>query len=282
MGALPPRLSCALRFLWRVILAFDRDGCAGAAGALSYSTVLALVPMAAVMLATLALVPALYDWHFEIEQFIFESFIPARGDQIRGYVSAFVGQAETLQSLGLVGLALTAISMMATIESTFNTIWKVDTHRAWWHRGWLYVAILGLGPLALTAGIAGTALAASVPMIQRYLERATFAAALDLVPFIVSWFAFAISFKLIPNRPVMWRHAWLGGALTALLYLGAKRGFAMYVRLSPQQEAIYGAFAAVPLFLFWVYVSWFVILFGAVFTHELAGRDGTPATRTSA
>jgi len=261
------------RFLWQVALAFDRDGCAQAAGALSYSTVLALVPMFAVMLATLALVPALYDWHVEIENFIFMNFIPARGEQIRGYVQAFVGQAETLQTLGLAGLAITAVVMMATIESTFNTIWKVETHRAWWHRGWLYIVILGLGPLALTAGIAGTALAASVPTIHRYVERAPFAVALDMVPFLASWFAFAVSFKLVPNRRVAWRHALIGGALTALLYAGAKRGFALYVKFSPQQETIYGAFAAVPLFLFWVYVSWFVILFGAVFTHESGLRQ---------
>lgn len=260
------------RFLWQVVLAFDRDGCAQAAGALSYSTVLALVPLFAVMLATLALVPALYGWHVEIENFIFNNFIPARGEQIRRYVSSFVSQAETLQTLGLAGLAISAIAMMATIESTFNTIWKVTMHRPWWHRGWLYVAILGLGPLALTAGIAGTTLAASVPMIERYLERAPFAVALGMVPFVASWLLFAVSFKLIPNRPVVWSDALVGGALTAVLFAGAKRGFELYVEFSPQQEAVYGAFAVVPLFLFWVYVSWFVVLFGAVFTHELGRR----------
>lgn len=256
------------RFVWRVIAAFDRDGCAQAAGALSYSTVLALVPLSAVMLATLALVPALYGWHIAIENFIFQNFVPARGEQIRGYVVAFVDQAKTLQTLGFAGLAVSAIAMMETIESTFNTIWQVTTHRAWWHRGWLYIAILGFGPLLLTAGMAVTTLAASVPMIGRALARAPFSVLLDMTPFLATWVAFAVSFKLVPNRPVAWRDALLGGALTAVLYAGARRGFELYVRYSPQQEMVYGAFAAVPLFLVWVYVSWFVVLFGAVFTHE--------------
>jgi membrane protein len=270
----PLRLALAeIRFLVRVILAFDRDGCAQAAGALSYTTVLALVPMVAVMLATLALVPALYDWHMPIEDFIFENFLPTRGVQIRTYVRAFVSQAQTLQFLGLAALAVSAIAMMATIESTFNTIWKVTNHRAWWHRGWLYMAILGVGPLTLTAGIAVTALAASVPMVERYMTRAPFAIALGMVPILASWFAFAVSYKLVPNRPVAWRHALMGGALTAILYAAAKHGFAVYVEYSPQQQTIYGAFAAVPLFLVWVYVSWFVVLFGAVFTHESSQRE---------
>lgn len=261
------------RFVWRVIAAFDRDGCAQAAGALSYSTVLALVPLSAVMLATLALVPALYGWHISIENFIFQNFVPARGEQIRGYVVAFVDQAKTLQTLGFAGLAVSAIAMMETIESTFNTIWQVTTHRAWWHRGWLYIAILGFGPLLLTAGMAVTTLAASVPMIGRALARAPFSVLLDMTPFLATWVAFAVSFKLVPNRPVAWRDALLGGALTAVLYAGARRGFELYVRYSPQQEMVYGAFAAVPLFLVWVYVSWFVVLFGAVFTHESGQRE---------
>ena len=270
-----------LRFVIQVVREFDRDGCAQAAGALSYTTVLALVPMFAVMLATLTLVPALYDWHIAIENFIFANFIPASGVQVQAYVSAFVEQAESLQTVGLAALAFSVIAMMATVEATFNAIWKVTTHRSWWHRGWLYIAILGLGPLALTAGIAASALAVSLPLVAPHLERAPFAIALELVPFLAIWLTFAACYKLIPYRAVAWRHAFNGGAVAALFFETAKRGFALYIDHFPQQEKIYGAFAAVPLFLIWIYLSWLVVLFGAEFTHAFGQRVPThgPATQ---
>jgi membrane protein len=260
------------RFLARVLREFVHDGCVEAAAALSYTTVLSLVPMLAVMLASLALVPELYSWHVAIEDFIFENFIPARGIQVQTYLRAFVAQAEGLQTFGLVTLAISAIALMATVEAAFNAIWEVTTHRAWWHRGWLYLAILALGPLALTAGIAATALAAALPIFQTQLERAPSAIAFAMVPFLAIWLMFAACYKLIPYRPVAWRAALNGGALAALLFAGAKQGFAHYLTAFPQQEVIYGAFAAVPLFLLWLYLSWLVILFGAEFTQVFGRR----------
>ncbi len=270
------------RFLRRVLREFMQDGCAQAAGALSYTTVLSLVPMLAVMLASLALVPALYDWHVAIEDFIFENFIPARGIQVQSYLRSFVAQAEGLQTLGLLALAISSIVLMATVEATFNTIWAVTSHRAWWHRGWLYMAILALGPLALSAGIAATALAASLSIFQTQVERASSAIALAMVPFLVTWLTFAACYKLIPYRRVAWRSALHGGALAALLFECAKQGFTHYLKAFPQQEVIYGAFAAVPLFLLWLYLSWLVILFGAEFTHALGQRIAASVPRLDA
>lgn len=259
---------------------YDRDGCPQAAGALSYSTVLALVPMLAVMFTTLAAVPGLAAWHAAIEDFVFENFLPARGALVREHIATFVAQAESLQILGLAGLAISAIAMMSTVETAFNAIWKVPKPREWWHRGGIYVALLAFGPLALTLMLATTSLAVGTPLIQRHASGAPLAIVLAIAPLISVWLLFAAGYKLVPNRPVALRDALHGGALAALLFEGAKRGFAFYLAHFPQQQFIYGAFAAIPLFLVWLYVAWTIVLFGAEFTHELAehrtpGADGS-------
>jgi membrane protein len=253
-----------------VLRGFDRDGCPQAAGALSYSTVLALVPMLAVMFTTLAAVPGLTTWHAAIEDFVFENFLPARGALVRDHIRAFVAQAESLQILGLASLAISAIAMMSTVETAFNAIWKVEKPREWWHRGGIYVALLAFGPLTLTLMLATTSLAVGTPMIQRHITGAPSAVALAVMPLISVWVLFAAGYRLVPNRPVALRDALHGGALAALLFEGAKRGFAFYIAHFPQQQLIYGAFAAIPLFLVWLYVAWTIVLFGAEFTHELA------------
>ncbi|MSR16049.1 MAG: YihY family inner membrane protein [Gammaproteobacteria bacterium] len=148
---LPAPASRVFQFLIDVGREFHHDRCGQVAAALSYTTVLSLVPLLTVMFTTLALVPALRTWQVAVENFIFTTFVPASGRQVQQYFAEFVTKAAALQTLGLILLGLSVVAMMATIEETFNDIWEVQQARSWLRRTLLYLVIL-LGSSGLSVG----------------------------------------------------------------------------------------------------------------------------------
>lgn len=257
-------------FLAAVGREFHTDRCPQIAAALSYTSVLSIVPILTVIFTTLALVPAFRGWQTAIEQFIFANFVPASGDQLQSYIAAFVSKAAALQTLGFILLALSVFSMMATIEQTFNEIWHVSKRRALIKRGVLYFAILSLAPCALMFGLVATSYLVSLPLLQATLHmHAMVPPLLRVLPLAASMLAFLASYKFIPNRPVRWAHAAIGSAVAALIFEAAKRLFAVYLLHFPSQQVIYGAFAVIPIFLLWIYLCWLIVLFGAELTYGL-------------
>ena len=257
-------------FLAAVGREFHADRCPQIAAALSYTSVLSIVPILTVIFTTLALVPAFRVWQIAIEQFIFANFVPASGDQLQSYIAAFVSKAAALQTLGFILLAVSVFSMMATIEQAFNEIWRVSKRRALINRGLLYFAILSLAPCALTLGLVVTSYLVSLPLLRATLHMHAMASPLlRVLPVAASMLAFLASYKFIPNRPVRWAHAAIGSAVAAVIFEAAKRLFAVYLLHFPSQQVIYGAFAVIPIFLLWIYLCWLIVLFGAELTYGL-------------
>ncbi len=249
---------------------FIADHCLGAAGSLAYTSLLALVPLFTIIFATLAAFPAFQEWRGDIENFIFRNFVPALGDQVRSYLVDFSDKARGLQTAGTIVLVLTVLAMMSTIESTFNVIWKIGRRRPLLIRFLVYWAVLTLGPLLIGASIFVTSYLVSLPFLSSDAE--TFGlktGLLALVPPFSTTLAFVMFFKLIPYRPVPFRHAFIGGLVAGVVFELAKRGFAVYVTQFTAQQAIYGAFATLPIFLLWIYLSWTVVLLGAEITQCL-------------
>jgi membrane protein len=259
------------RLTFEVVREFQRDRCSQTAAALSYTTVLSLVPLLTVMFTTLALVPALREWRGAVENFIFTTFVPDSGRQIQQYFTEFVDKAAGLQTVGVILLSVSVLAMMATIETTFNDIWHVPQRRSWWRRTALYVVVLLLAPVALGSGLVMSSYLVSLPVLRDTVQlQLVVPWTVHLIPLAATWLAFVWCYKFIPNREVRWTHAALGSAVAALIFELAKYGFGFYVVHFPSQQAIYGAFAAAPIFLLWIYLSWLVVLFGAEFTHGLA------------
>jgi len=159
---------------------------------------------------------------------------------------------------------------MSNIDKAFNTIWHVRRKRSPVSKFTVYWAILSLGPILIAVSVGVTSYLVSIPLFSDgetvMLVRNRL---LSLMPVGLSAFAFTLLYALVPNRSVPLRHAILGGVLAALLFELAKRGFALYVTTFPTYETIYGALAAVPIFLIWIYLSWLVTLLGAEFTYCL-------------
>ena len=269
MGALidPEWLEAFGRHLWKH---FREDRCFEAAGTLSFTTLLALVPLMAVMIGVISAFPVFDRGLEQLQDFIFAHFVPAAGDVIRDYMEQFVARTAGLTGAGTAFLIITAILLMSTIEKSLNRIWRVPSPRRPANRIAVYWAVLTLGPLLMGASLALTSYFAALPVLAPEFVRGWVQTmVLALTPFVVTFLAFTLIFIVVPNRRVRWHHAVAGAFLSTLLFEAAKRGFVFYISKFPTYERLYGALATIPLFLVWVYVSWVVILLGASVTAAL-------------
>ncbi|MGK7296625.1 MAG: virulence factor BrkB family protein [Candidatus Wenzhouxiangella sp. M2_3B_020] len=243
---------------------FKQDRSFESAGALSYTSLLALVPLMAVILGVLSAFPVFDYGVNQLQDFIFSNFVPAAGDVVRQYLDQFVERSAELTGTGTLFLIITALILMATIERVLNRIWRVDRPRRPTSRLLVYWAVLTLGPLLLGASLGLTSYIAALPTVAPEVIRSTLQnVALAVTPFFVALLAFTLIFMIVPHRNVRWHHALAGAAFSALAFEVSKRGFVFYISNFPTYEKVYGALAAIPIFLVWIYVSWVVILLGA-------------------
>lgn len=263
LGALldPRWLRAFGRHLWQH---FREDRCLEAAGALSYTSLLALVPLMAVILGVVSAFPVFDRGVEQLQDFIFSNFVPAAGDVVREYLDQFIARSGELTGTGTLFLIITALILMSTIEKTLNRIWRVERLRRPASRIIVYWAVLTLGPLLLGGSIGLTSYLAALPLLAPEFVRGTVQWLLLVgSPFVVAMVAFTLIFMIVPNRHVRWHHALAGAAFSALMFELSKRGFVLYVSNFPTYERLYGALATIPIFLVWIYVSWVVILLGA-------------------
>ncbi|MCU7876361.1 MAG: virulence factor BrkB family protein [Candidatus Thiodiazotropha sp. (ex Lucinoma borealis)] len=250
---------------------FTQDGGIQHVAALTYTTLLSLVPLMTVMLALFSVFPASERMSEQIENFLFQNFVPAAGEAVQQHLRNFSQKAAQLTGVGFLFLILVALLLMNNIDQAFNTIWHVRNKRSPLAKFTVYWAILSLGPILIAISVGVTSYLVSIPLFDDaqavVMVRSRL---LSMMPILISALAFTLLFALVPNRSVMLRHAIAGGIIAALLFEATKRGFALYVTNFPTYEAIYGTLAVVPIFLIWIYLSWLVTLLGAEFTYCLS------------
>ncbi|MWV17872.1 YihY family inner membrane protein [Pseudomonas sp. L-22-4S-12] len=249
---------------WRFLVQrFFADRATQSAAALTYTTLFAVVPMMTVTFAMLSAIPVFQGMGEDIQSFIFRNFVPSSGATVQEYLREFTVQARKLTWAGVILLALTAFMMLVTIEKAFNTIWRVRQPRRGVSSFLLYWAILSLGPLLLGVGFAVSTYITSLSLLSGPHALIGAKTLLGFAPLLSSVAAFTLIYATVPNARVPLRNALLGGLFTAVLFEVAKALFGLFVSLFPGYQLIYGAFATVPLFLLWIYVSWLIVLFGA-------------------
>ncbi|WP_394779331.1 YihY family inner membrane protein [Undibacterium sp.] len=240
------------------------------AGSLTFTTVLALVPVLTIALAIFTAFPLFNTFRTSLEAYFIQSLMPqAIANNILGYLTQFATKATRLSAVGGVALMITAVTTLGMIDRAFNEIWHVKRARPWTQSILVYWAIITLGPLLIGVSITATS----------YLFTAT-SGVVGSVPFIggvfytlVSVFfttgAFTLLYLAVPNRSIDWRDAAWGGLFAAIAFEIAKRFFAIFVTRFPTYTIVYGALAAVPIFLIWIYLSWLITLIGAVIAAAL-------------
>lgn len=259
-----------IRLLFNVVRRFNAEHYAQTAAALSFVTLLGLVPMVVVGVALIEWLPFGIKLSTALEQFLLATLLPEKaGKVIASYLGEFAQRAGRLTWIGLAVLGITALLQMLTIERSFDAIWKVKKPRPWLKRLGLHLLTLLLGPLVFGGALASTTYLATVSFGWIDEPRWVRLAFTEILPVIFLAALFGLLFWALPNRAVSGWHAGLAGLLTALAFVAMQRLFALYVVKLPTYTLIYGAFATIPIFLLWLYLSWTVILVGALVTAEL-------------
>jgi len=257
-----PQVKRLAAHVWRH---FSEDRLFDEAASLSYTSLLSMVPLLAVVFGIASAFPVFQQWSEQLQNFVFSNFLPASGDQIQSYLAGFLESVGRLTLTGTLVLILTALLLMLRIERTFNLIWRVPTARSIRDRVIMYWAVLTLGPLALGAAIGLSA----QPMFEQVALGASSSSGWRAVGvFSLSWLAFTLMFLLVPNRRVRITHALVGAFLSAVLFGLAKKAFVAFVA-NASFNVIYGALATIPIFLLWLYLVWIVILLGASLAASL-------------
>ncbi|MEO5935056.1 MAG: YihY family inner membrane protein [Duganella sp.] len=240
------------------------------AGSLTFTTVFALVPLLTIALAIFTTFPLFNTFRMSLEAYFVQSVMPKSiSSTILNYLTMFASKATRLSAVGAVALIFTSIAMMNLIERVFNRIWRVRGERSWTRRILVYWAIITLGPLLI-----GVSLTLSSQVFMATVDLFSRVPVVGAIIYTTASLAlttagFTLLYLAVPNRDVDWQDAAWGGLVAGLAFELAKRGFAIFITQFPTYSKIYGALAALPLFLLWVYVSWVITLIGALLVAAL-------------
>lgn len=260
-----------LHFLRFITDRFRQDRCAEMAASLTFTTLLSLVPLITIALTLFSAFPVFVDFSEEIKKFLLANMMPETGGKmISRYMEQFAQSAAKLTTVGIISLALTAMLMMLTIEDAFNTIWRVSRPRSLVQRVLVYWVVLTLGPLLIGGSLSLTSWLAGLSMGYTKQIPVFGVVMLKVTPVILATLAFSLLFRVVPNRYVPLRHALIGGLVAAVAFEYMNRTFAFYIAYFPTYELVYGAFASIPIFLLWIYLSWLTILLGALIAASLS------------
>lgn len=250
---------------------FVQDRCTQTAASLTFTTLLSLVPMITIALTMFSAFPVFENFSVQIKTYLLNNLMPeTAGVVITRYMQQFTDSAARLTTVGIGFLALTAMSMMLTIDHAFNIIWRVARPRPLVKRLVVYWAVLTLAPLLIGASLSLTSWLVGLSMGYAKNIPLFGIGVLKILPVLFTTLAFALLFRLVPNRYVPRSHALIGALVAAVLFETMNRIFGYYVSHFPTYKLVYGAFASVPIFLMWIYLSWLTILFGAEIAASLS------------
>ncbi|MDR3425844.1 MULTISPECIES: YihY family inner membrane protein [Silvimonas] len=265
------RLLGFLKFVGRRLL---EDRCMQTAGSLTYTTLLAIIPLFTIALTLFSAFPMFDDYSTRFRYFIVANLVPdASGKVISVYLRQFSDNAEKLTAFGTIGLAVTALLLVFNIEKTFNQIWAVQRQRKLLSRTLIYWAAITLGPLALGLSLSMTS------WIYHHSGGLIggiriFDSTVRVGPWFVTFAMLSLMYKMIPNCYVPRRHAVAAGLVVGVALELMKALFGLYIKQFVTLKLVYGAFASFPIFLTWLYMCWVIVLGGAVFSASLSYWHG--------
>ncbi len=239
------------------------------AGHLAYVSLLSLVPFIMVFFTILSAFPAFAEVRGELENLVFESFIPTRSGQVQGHIADFVDNASGMGGVGVLSLVVVALMLISNIDKTLNRIWDATNVRPVVYTFAIYWMVLTLGPLLMGASVIVSSYLVGLANFAEEYSFGLTTMLLKVVPFITSVCAFFLVYMLVPVKRIDAKHAAAGACVAAVLFELSKKGFAFYVTAFPSYQVIYGALAVIPILFVWVYLSWIVVLVGAEFTRTL-------------
>lgn len=259
------------QFIIFVVMRFEQDKCRQQAGSLTYTTLFAVVPMLTVFLVIISSIKALAPAREQIQQFIYSNLLPRSGVAVEKYLNNFAETSSNLTLVGVLILFVTAVLMLSTIEEAFNHIWRVDKSRGGIVGFMRYWTIISLGPILLGSAFVLSSTVASMNFLNNNIAGYQMNGAfwLWLISFALTCVGFSLLYWTIPNRKIPLRSALMAGLFSGFLFEGLKQFFGLVMSNFTSYELVYGAFAAFPIFLLWVYLSWNIVLLGVEVSYAI-------------
>ena len=247
---------------------FNQNKLTQAAGYLTYSTMLAIVPLIMVVFSIFSAFPVFNEVTGALKEFIFTNFAPSASDMVGQYIDEFVNNSKKMSVVGIISLIVVALMLINSIDRTLNSIWQDTGTRPIFTSFAIYWLILTLGPL-----LVGVSIAANTYVKTMFESASNFSFGLKLlsfVPFLSTWFIFTMIYMVVPNKKVSIKHSAAGALIAAVFFTLGKQAFAWYIVTFPSYQLIYGAMATLPIMLLWIQLSWTVVLLGAQLAAVLA------------
>ena len=247
---------------------FNQNKLTQAAGYLTYSTMLAIVPLIMVVFSIFSAFPVFNEVTGALKEFIFTNFAPSASDMVGQYIDEFVNNSKKMSAVGIISLIVVALMLINSIDRTLNSIWYDTETRPIFTSFAIYWLILTLGPL-----LVGVSIAANTYVKAMFESAASFSFGLKLlsfVPFLSTWFIFTMIYMVVPNKKVSIKHSAAGALIAAVFFTLGKQAFTWYIVTFPSYQLIYGAMATLPIMLLWIQLSWTIVLLGAQLAAVLA------------
>jgi membrane protein len=252
---------------------FFSDRCSENAQALTYMSLFALVPLLTVLYTIASAVPAFQGAEEQMQELLFKHIVPQSSASLEQYLNEFSQQAKNLTGPGIGFLLVTSIIMLRNIEHALNNIWRSRENRSALSSFMLYWVVLTLTPVTIGLALGlSTYLSSAADVLESLDILGIKAMLVHATPLLLSLLGFSLIYAAVPNCPVPFKHALVGGLFTTLAFHAARSLFTKLM-VGSNYTFIYGAFAAVPLFLLWVYLSWNIVLIGGVLVHSLTAYE---------
>lgn len=241
------------------------------AAGLSYASLLAIVPLMAVAFSMLAAFPVFENVRDQFQDAVFANLLPQSAVTMRAYFDKFIGNTASLSAVGVIALALTSVLLLGAIEADMNILFRVKRARPLASRLLVFWAMITLGPLLLGASFSlSTYLFAATEWMGLDILNGPLGFVTRLVPTLIIIVLLILFYFTVPNRQVQVLSAVAGGVMAGVLFALLRRGFGWYVATFPTYQNIYGALSVIPIFLIWMYLSWTIVLMGAVMTASIS------------
>ncbi|MCX5467798.1 YihY family inner membrane protein [Acinetobacter nematophilus] len=270
------------QFILFVIRRFEADRCRDQAGSLTYTTLFAVVPMLTVFLVIISSIKALEPARQQLQQMIYSNFLPKTSIAFDKAFNVFTENSSNLTVIGVLFLFITTVLMLTSIESVFNRIWRVKETRNGIIGFMRYWTIISLGPILLGSAFVISSTLASMNILSNNFAgyEVDGTALFAVISFALTTLGFFILYWTIPNRSVPIKAAAIAGVFGAVAFELLKNLFGFVMTNFTSYTLVYGAFAAVPIFLLWIFLSWNIVLLGVEISYALtAFHTGKIQTR---
>ena len=259
------------QFIFFVLRRFEADRCREQTGSLTYTTLFAVVPMLTVFLVIISSIKALEPARQQLQQMIYSNFLPKTSIAFDKAFNVFTENSSNLTVIGVLFLFITTVMMLTSIETVFNRIWRVTDTRSGIVGFMRYWTIISLGPILLGSAFAISSTLASMSVLSNSFGgyQLDWAFLLKMLSFGLTILGFFILYWTIPNRTVPIRAAMIAGLFGAVVFELLKQLFGFVMTNFTSYTIVYGAFAAVPIFLLWIFLSWNIVLLGVEISYAL-------------